>query len=1034
MANFFAGKKGIKRIVLMAVAVVLVAVLIAGNIVLNTFAPILHGFFSNEQVNTNTAEAKNALSSADGVVREIAEESIVLLKNDEVDGKAFLPRDQSEKFNLFGWASTDQGFLMVGGGSGGTNITSDNPTHLTLTEAFDAIGVSYNEDLTQKYSAYSNFDADYRANGSTGANAVESLRNPPASFYTSELMDGAYNYSSTAVVTLSRWGCENGGNGELVNISGNNGGTGNFQKGAFLELTPEEKAMFEALQQKNFNVIVLLNTTNPIELAFLDEYDCIKACLYVGIPGQSGAYAIPELLIGQQYTLTRNKDTREIEGTEFAGELSPSGRLSDTYAYSWQEFNPVYANALSSNSSIVYQEGIYFGYKWYETADEEGYFEANGTSYDKVVQFPFGYGLSYTDFTQEIVRFGYRDGDKFVELEDGADLVKGREYEVTVRVTNVGNYPGRDVVQLYYTAPYTEGGIEKASVNLLAFDKTAVLDPAIPEEKTQELTLTFTAYDMASYDAYDRNTNGFRGYELDTGDYAVKLMQNAHELYELPEGSTNSNTVNLYCEGVQYETDPVTGAKVENRFTDSSAYAGMPIDGSTGISGGVDYLSRANAFANFPTKAAGTPNSDARNAAGYEYGGYDSEDVSSYQYEQGNDEFLLTVGGQKATLSQLNGGAELTYNEELFKKLANWDDTAAWDKVLNSLSQNVIKDLIGKGGFQTVAIESIGKPRNQDSDGPAGFNTNVVNSDAHNEWTVFPAETLTGCSWSQRLTYNLGRAQGAVGVATGRQGWYAPGVNLHRSVYNSRNYEYYSEDGILSGKLAAETVRGAKENNLYCYVKHFVISDNGQNACDWYEWLTEQNLRENYLKAFEIVVKEGGANAMMSAFNKLGAVWCGYNHALLTDILRTEWGFHGSVITDWDQGYMNTYGKAVKAGNDLWLNSTNGSASIDFSKAGEAYAARRSAKGILYTYVDTYVAALEYQEKSQSDDYEDPYNVTLGSTTATAAAFSPLFVALWAIIDVVLVLGIGACVLFLFLPKEKKPAEVSDSTESGADE
>lgn len=1026
MANFFAGGKGKKRIVLAIVAVLLIAVLIAGNIVLNNFAPLLHGVFSKESVTATTSEAKNALASADGVVRELAEESIVLLKNDEVDGKPFLPRDKSEKFNLFGWGSTDKGFLVVGGGSGGANINETNPTHLTLTEAFKAIDVAYNEDLTQKYSEYSNFDADYRSGGSTGANAVESLRNPPASFYTSELMDGAYNYSSTAVVTLSRWGCENGGTGELVNISGNNGGTGTFQDGAFLELTPEERAMFEELQKKNFNVIVLLNTTNPIELSFLEEYDCVKACLYVGIPGQSGAYAIPELLIGEQYTLTRNEETREVEKTELAGEISPSGRLSDTYAYSWQEHNPVYANALSSNSSIVYQEGIYFGYKWYETADAAGYFEAQGTSYDKVVQFPFGYGLSYTDFTQEIVKFGYHDGDNFVELENGADLVDGREYEVTVRVTNVGGYPGRDVVQLYYTAPYIEGGIEKASVNLLAFDKTAVLDPDIPEQKTQEVTLTFTAYDMASYDAYDKNGNGFRGYELDKGDYAVKLMQNAHTAWTAPEGSKFGSELGLYCEGIEIGQDPVTGATVENRFTDSTAYAGMPIDGSTGISGGVDYLSRANAFANFPTKRAGTPNSQAQSAAGFTYTGYDNEDVSSYQYEQDNDEYLLTVNGQKATLAQLNGGTTLTNNDELFKKLANWDDTAAWDKVLNSLSQNVIKDLIGKGGFQTVAIESIGKPRNQDSDGPAGFNSNVVNPDAHNEWTIFPAETLTGCSWSRRLTYNLGRAQGAVGVTTGRQGWYAPGVNLHRSVYNSRNYEYYSEDGVLSGKLAAETVRGAKENNLYCYVKHFVISDNGQNACDWYEWLTEQSLRENYLKAFEIVVKEGGANAMMSAFNKLGAVWCGYNHALLTDVLRTEWGFHGSVITDWDQGYMNTYGKAVKAGNDLWLNSTNGSATLDFSKAGEAYAARRSAKNILYTYVDTYAAALEYQEKVESGEYEDPYNVTLGTTTATAAAFSPLFVALWAIIDVVLVLGIGACVLFMFVPKAKKEEETAE--------
>lgn len=1020
--EFFTGAKGVKRIVLIAVAAVLVAVLIAANCILNYFAPLLHGFFAGTLGgNTDSEEAKNALGTADELVGEIAEESIVLLKNDEIaEGKRFLPLDRNtQKVNLFGWASTDKGFLQIGGGSGGSPIDESNPYQITLTEAFDEYGENlYNQELTDKYNEFNSTDAD-RAGSSTSV-----INNPAASWYTGDLMSQALEFSDTAIVVLSRWGKENGGSDELVKI-------GSYTNGTYLELTANEKAMLDKLESNDFNVVVLLNTTNPIELKFLEEYDCIKACMYVGIPGQSGARAIPELLYGEALRIEKDSDGKEV--SRKYEPISPSGRLSDTYAYSWQEYNPSYVNAIPNGSSLAYAEGIYIGYKWYETAEAAGYYAANNTTYEEVVQFPFGYGLSYTSFKQEIVEFGYMDGKDVKPLSANAKLEKDRTYAVTVRVTNTGNTVGRDVVQLYYTAPYTEGKIEKASINLLAFDKTAVLKPASESstESVQEITLTFTAYDMASYDDYDKNENGFTGYELDAGDHTVKLMENAHKVID-------DTSVIFGCDGIRYEKDPVTGKDVENRFTGAAAYANMPIDGSTGVSGGVNYLSRANAFANCSAlKKVGNSTSAASSAADFDYKGNDSEDVSAYAYGMKNDLYLTTLeGGGKASLNDLNGknkNAQLEYNYDLMEDLQNWENPL-WDDLLDQLSQTDIKDLIGKGGFQTVALESVGKTRCYDTDGPAGFNNSVVTNGDTSGWTVFPAETLTGCSWSQRLTYNIGQAQGQIGNASGVQGWYAPGVNLHRSVYNSRNYEYYSEDGILSGKLAAETVRGAKQKGLYCYVKHFAISDNGQNATNWYEWLTEQALRETYLRPFEITVKEGGANAMMSAFNKIGAVWAGYNHALLTDVLRTEWGFHGSVITDWYQSsYMNSFSKGVKAGNDLWLNTQNVSASITFSNAGQAYAARQSAKGLLYTYLDTIVSAKQYQDKVDSGEIEDKYNVTLGPSI-TAAVKSPTFIALWAVADIALIVGVGLCVLFLFIPKGKKPVtaeegEVTESTE-----
>ncbi len=989
---------GVKQIVLAAVAAVLVGVLIAGNIILNNYAPILHGFFGGYAASMEGTSATSEESVfADQVIQDVAEDSMVLLKNEkDEEGKPYLPYSVSDKVNLFGWGATDYGFLLVGGGSGGTNITKEKPNRVTLTEAFKAQGLEYNEELTRAYVDFSDFDADYRSGGSTGADVELSLKNPPESFYTQQLMTNALAYSDKAIVVLSRWGAENGGGEELKNI-------GKYGGGTFLELTEEEKVIFRKLAEYGFTVTVLLNTTNPLELKFLEEYDNIKACLYVGIPGQSGCMAIPNLLFGSKIT-----EDGEVE-------ISPSGRLNDTYAYSWQENSPNYNN-VGVTTNIAYKEGIYVGYKWYETAEAEGFFAGKGTSYENVVQFPFGYGLSYTTFKQTIKEVTH-EGDK---VYDSAELLGEGEYKVTVEVENTGEHAGKEVVQLYYTAPYTSGGIEKASINLLAFGKTGLLDPG----QKEEVELIFTAYGMASYDDYDKNKNNFKGYELDKGLYEVKLMQNAHT----PVAGTGNEVKISFnsTNGITFETDPVTGNKVENLFTGDNAYAGVPIDGSNGVNGGVTYLSRENGFANYSsaitpvgtvTQLATDQRGSVGNKSGYTYTGYETkaikDEVATYQYGANKTLTIVSLDDEDEsapTLAQLNGTEQAVLKTQtwLLEVLFGEDRTAAeefWDLLLNQLTQTDIKNLIGMSGFKTVALESIGKPLNTDKDGPAGFNNNVVDANTMTPFPTFPAETLSGCSWNTELMYEIGHAQGLIGTSMGVQGWYAPGVNLHRSPYNSRNYEYYSEDGRLSGYMAAKTIEGAKDYGVYCYLKHFVLAESGQNSNEWYEWITEQALRENYCKPFEIAVKVGGANAMMSAFNCVGAIWSGYNHALLTTMLREEWGFQGSVITDWGQDYMGNYGRAIKAGNNMWLRNESSAADIKFDGAGEEYAARQSARGILYTYLDTlYTSGLESQ-------------------APTAAPFSPLFVSLWTIVDVVLVLGIAACVLFFFWSPRKKLPE-----------
>ena len=941
------------KIVLGVVAALLAVVLIVGNIIINQYSYVINQALAGD--NTDYGGASSELEEGDAVVQALAEESMVLLKNED----GFLPLAEDARVNLFGFAATDQGFVLVGGGSGGTVIASENK--VTLTTAFERENLEYNKSLLADYSAISSVDVDVNSNS---PDSIAALTNPDASFYTADRMSSAKEYSDIAVVVLSRFSGENASQTELISV-------GSYTDGTYLELTENEKAMFDALQANDFDVIVLFNTCNNMEMGFLEEYSCIKAALYVGVPGQSGALAIPRIL---------------------QGKVNPSGRTADTLAYDYQTNNPTYVNGMYQNGSMAYQEGIYVGYKWYETADEEGFFDSvsnsYGTGYEGVVQFPFGYGLSYTDFAWSVDSVSWTAAD---------DMAADVTYTVKVTVKNTGSVTGKDVVELYYTPPYTEGGVEVASVNLLAFAKTGDIELG----KTETVELTFTAYDLASYDDYDKNNNDFVGYETLVGDYQIRLMRNAHEEGVMEEGDSSYL---LYSPGVQFPNDPVTGEPVENRFTGEDAYAGVPIDGSTAIPGGVDYLSRANNFANYPTQRVGTPNQTAAEASVYEYDGNDDADVSDIQYGVDSGLYLVQVENEdgttsRATLAMLEGTEEanLVINEELMETLSDYE-AEEWDAVLDQITQDELLDLIGRGGFKTSALYSVGKPRCVDRDGPAGFNMGVTNPNTETRWTGFPTESLIGCCWNTDLTYQMGVAQGKVASATGLQGWYAPGVNLHRSVYNTRNYEYFSEDAVLTGNLAAAIVKGAKENNLYCYVKHFAVSEAGANPNDKNTWLTEQALREIYLKPFEYCVKEGGANAMMSAFNRVGAVWAGSNHALLTDVLRGEWGFRGSVITDWYQPSYMDYTRGLKAGNDLWLDaSTDRPADVDLSDPGIAYAARQSAKNLLYTYV-----------------------VTTTAVSVTAVPQSALFTGLWVGLNVVLVLGILVCLFFIFKPARKK--------------
>ena len=956
----------------------LTSALIVGNALCFKFDGVITSALCGTGVSFEGEEVEKSAALGDALCREIGRDGIVLLKNANISAsQKSLPLNETlKKVNVFGWSSIDSGFLLRGIGSGSSTINDSKK--VTLLSGLKDFGIEYNTEITNAYKNFAN-----------GRGSTYNLNEPNRNFYTDEMMNRAVEFSDTAIIVISRNGGENVGEIPTTQTLNNNE-TDNTR--TYLDTSKYEEDLITMCSQKFNNVILIVNTANTMHLTCLDD-DRIDSAIYVGLTGQSAAASIANVLWGYHY----NEQNEKVL-------FSPSGKVTDIHSYE-PDTTPTFVNREKASNHIQYVEDIYYGYKWYETADAEGYWNNVdnqwGKGYDGIVQYPFGYGLSYTEFDWEITK---------LSIPDKGTISKYSKIEVEVAVTNVGNYPGKDVVELYVTPPYYEGGVEKAHVNLMAFAKTTNLKP----NETQYLTLSFNAYDMASYDAYDKNKNGNSRYELEEGLYEIKLMTDSHNLKECKNSyvSETANTVKYYVPtgGIRYNMDPKTKQIVK------TAYSGVPIDGST-VGAETSYLSRKDDFANYPKSRAKTPNNSTlvNKAANYLNTIYDNEKMPTTSVES-NLRLVTKKDGTFASLSELNGGAELMLNETLMNDLAKYN-SSTWDTLLNQMSVEELCDIVENGGFGTKAVASIGKVKALDTDGPAGFNAGVlsIGGDKTGQWTAYPSETLIGCTWNAELAYRMGLSMGFEAQATGISGWYAPGVNLHRSPYTARNFEYYSEDGVISGKLAAEVIRGAKTNGLYCYLKHFVLSEPGPNPGGLNTWVTEQNLRENYLKPFEIAVKEGGSNAIMSAFNRVGGNWAGASYPCLTQILRTEWGFRGSVISDYSSGggigYMNPR-QGVRAGNDLWLNpnSTN-SHPLDRNNPIDVYCARKSAKNILFTYVDTYNYALTHDAEA-----DDRYSVTVGLKTVNSvfAWWKPVLYS----VDAVAGISIALVVFFMFKPKK----------------
>lgn len=1074
-------KQLVIKIVCFAVMVIVMVALIVGDSFAWKYSLNVDALLGVTK--TDFSNAAEELQASDKLGTEIEEDSIVLFKNREVNGKPALPLDSSvQKLNVFGYGATGysanalKGFLLKGVGSGSSTINPNNA--LTLIQGLE--GYVRNFDLESQYEnaadittavkaawgaehlvsyevnhaildKYDSLSSSSVRPGAPGSGNVYNLNEPDTSVF-NDVISEAKQFSDVAIFVISRDGGENVGE-----IPDN-----------YLEITTQERNTLKYLHANFGKIIVLLNTTNTMHLGFLNEDELgIDACLYVGLTGQSGARAIPEILAGKKYVEVETENesgeaTTKVEEVQF----SPSGRFTDIVTKSnavVRKFDPTWVNRAPGSNGISYVDDIYYGYKWYETADADSFVTAGGElfNYDDIVAYPFGYGLSYTTFSKKITSVTY--GEKNTKLNDNAEFDNvgvGETITVTVEVENIGKtHAGSEVVQLYYTPEYKQT-IEKAEINLLDFGKTGILKPGDKET----VTLSFTPYDMASYDCYDKNNNSFWGYELESGKYELKLMDDSHTLIQ-------KHTLKLKND-IQIDKDPVTGNAVVNRFTgnindpsyNGSSYAGLGTDGAEAGVSRDQWLTRADFTNTFPTAIAkGASGSKVKTANEWMVDtelGASLPEFSSSNIADSNlrlvkvatyakpiaelEEGAVPVSVEAATKDQLDGNLrndqKFEYDWDLIEKLAkdyNEETNPLWTQILNQMSLADMKQVIELGGFRRLPIVSVGKPHQNDVDGPAGFNTasitgNWSGTSDSSKWTAFESEALIGCCWNKGLMLAMGLSMGAEGSATNVAGWYAPGVNLHRSNYTARNYEYYSEDAVLSGKLAAYVIAGAKINNLNCYLKHFVCSEEGPNPGGVNTWITEQNLRENYLRPFEIAVKEGGANSIMTAFNNVGASWAGANYAMNQKVLREEWGFNGTLITDWSNGGAlgGMYSRqGVRAGNDLWLNNGT-SLGNPLESAKDAKYIRNSLHNILFTFVDTVNTYHQYQSGNVELEADSELSVLLAkygmgelSNVGGGSGYS-WWKAVLIVIDVLVGLGFIVWALFLTGVAQKLIAKI----------
>ena len=826
------------------------------------------------------------------VATQIAEEGIVLLKNDDNE----LPLQSGAKVNVFGWSSTNP----IYGGTGSGSMSDQYPTVSFLQGLTDA-GIEYNQDLVD---FYTNWRTDRPTVGMMGQDWT--IPEPTVDEY-GDLFNSAKDYSDTAIFFIARSGGEGADlpmsyDGEdTFSTEGPFGASGvRYSDQAddldasksYLELSNRETALLNEVTSDFDNVIVIVNSANAMELGFVNDYPQIKSVLYCPGTGQTGFDGLGEILAGTVNPSGKTADT-------FVADLlsTPSANNFGDFDYTnMEEFgvDNMFADGGKAYPTFVnYVEGIYVGYKYYETAYAEAQAGNMDFDYDSAVVYPFGYGLSYTTFSQEM-------GDI---TNDGTTV----SFDVTV--TNTGDVAGKDVVEVYYNPPYTNGGIEKSAANLISYEKTDLLDPGA----SQTITISFALEDMASYDTYGEGC-----YVLDDGDYEISINTDAHD-------KIDSKTVNVPDKIVYDENNKRSSDKIAavNQFQFAEGE-------------GITYLSRKDGFANYDEATAAPTNFEMPEDQKSQY-----VNNTNYKEEDYNnaDDVMPTTGAKNGVkLADLRG--------------VDYDDPQ-WDTLLDELTPADMNTLISLGGYETSAIKSIDKVQTYDCDGPASINNNFTGQGS----IGFPAAVMIACTWNKDLAYAFGDSIGEMANDMDVSGWYAPATNTHRSAFGGRNFEYYSEDGVLAGWMCANAVNGARAHGVYSYVKHFATNDQETNRTGLLcTWLNEQSMREIYLKSFEIAFKNSDPAATMVAFNNIGLVPAEACPELLNTVLRGEWGFHGLAETDYFGGYgYQDADRMMRNGCDLMLATyaTDQSTVTDQTSATSIIAMRQASKNILYTVVNS---------------------------------------------------------------------------------
>ncbi|MCL2797060.1 MAG: glycoside hydrolase family 3 C-terminal domain-containing protein [Firmicutes bacterium] len=891
---------------------------------------------------------KNELSQA------LATEGIVLLKNGTNNN--IIPLDVAAgetKLSVFGWSASDAGWVLGGTGSGGGSSAGAKKLRAALTDTEASLKAAYpnsgefgpafavHEEL---FTLSQNFRNNRPASG-IDANQYDRHFNLCEPTISADVMTRARTHSDVAVVVIGRQG------GESLDLprdyqyvqsaAGSGAAPSNTQvrDRHYLQLSTQEETLLTQIGTAKFSkVILIMNTCNVFQLDFLDNpaYG-IDAVLQVGAPGGVGALGVRKILNGAAYA---------------------SGRTVDTYPKNLSK-DPSFNNSVrlgvvntGGNNHMEYREDIYVGYRYYETAAKDG-----KIVYENEVVYPFGFGLSNTKFDWTV---------KKVEPAANTAIAMNTSFQIQVDVKNTGTLPGQDVVQVYVTAPADPlvPGIEKPHVVLVSYAKTGLLAPG----QTETLALDFEAYDFASYDCYDANKNGFSGYELDSGSYQIKLQTDSHTIKTDAAGAgATAGVITYTCTGSKLDYDRTFKdlanntrplAQPRNYFTNTDAdkaankyYFGIPIDGSLGnnevvgtTGGGATASNKIPFMSRYGSTPFTQPVRMTRSGLGYSLPNSSAQgpgnnipvpiDASSQNGTLNWNSTAFAIEGSavftrptaKNTVNGVSNGATIMSGNKLtamgLEAGANWD-SPVWDTLLDRTTLDEQRRFVSDGNYFTRNIGSIGKPQMSDKDGPSGYGgmgPNVPNA------TMFPVETVIAQTWSHKLAYNFGLAIGREGRAGGVGGWYAPATNMHRSAFGGRNFEYFSEDPHIAGMMSADISRAVIVNGVYVYVKHFVANETETSRGGLRTWMSEQALREIYLKPFELAVVRGHASGIMNSFNFLGAVWTGGSAALQNNIVWGEWGFRGAICTD----YCGWYGDAsdhmnirtaMRAMNSLWIGS-----------------------------------------------------------------------------------------------------------------